>query len=109
MLRFFRDRPEMLHKLLGTLRDSLTEHLAQLSVRPFPSVETVAQRLHGLKGAAAMYGAERLRFAAQDLEARVKAGESLEQLEREFAQLDAVGRETLAGVARLMETPGPGA
>ena len=109
VLRFFRDRPEMLRKLLGTLRDSLTEHLAQLSVRPFPSTEVVAQRLHGLKGAAAMYGAERLRFAAEDLEARVRAGEPLGQLEREFAQLDAVGRETLAGIARLMEPAGPGA
>lgn len=106
VMRFFRDRPEMVRKLLRTLHESVTAHLADLAPRPLQDRDEVARRLHGLKGAAAMYGAERLRHAAQALEAQVHEGRLLEDLEREFDKLDAVGRQTLAEVARLIDKAG---
>jgi CheY-like chemotaxis protein len=100
----FTGRPATLRKLYSALQESIAMHLEALRTGREGTAMEVAPTLHGLKGAAGMYGARRLQTAARTLEGAVLGGADIPSLADEFDALERTGRETLDEVHRLLES-----
>lgn len=100
----FSGRPATLRKLYTALQESIAMHLGSVRRARTDDPAGVAPALHGLKGAAGMYGAVRLQVAASALEGAVVEGARMDELAGQFDQLDAIGRDTADAVQRLLES-----
>jgi CheY-like chemotaxis protein len=104
IVKRFTGRPATLRKLYTALQESIVMHLDAIRVAREQKSLAVTAALHGLKGAAGMYGARRLQHEASSIESALLGGSSLDSLADAFDQLEVTGRQTVDSVHQLLES-----
>ena len=104
IIKRFTGRPATLRKLYSALQESIVMHLDAIRSSRTQKSISVAAALHGLKGAAGMYGAKRLQLEAKSIEAMLLGGTALDELNDELDQLERTGRATVDAVHQLLES-----
>ena len=104
IVKRFTGRPATLRKLYTALQESIVMHLDAIRVARSQKSLAVSASLHGLKGAAGMYGAKRLQKEASAIETALLGGTAPDSLSDAFDQLDRTGRLTVDAVHELLES-----
>jgi HPt (histidine-containing phosphotransfer) domain-containing protein len=100
----FAGRPSTLRKLYTALQESIVMHLDAIRLGRVQRSLAVLPALHGMKGAAGMYGARRLQRESSAIEIALRAGADIDALSQEFDVLEQTGRATVDAVHQLLES-----
>ena len=104
IVRRFAARPATLRKLYTALQESIVMHLDAIRLARAQQSMAVLPALHGLKGAAGMYGAKRLQRETSEIEKALRAGTAIAAVTAEFDRLEQTGNSTVDAVRRLLES-----
>jgi PAS domain S-box-containing protein len=109
IVKRFAARPATLRKLYTALQESIVTHLDAIRLARAEQSLSVLTALHGMKGAAGMYGAKRLQREASGIEKTLRAGTAIDAVAADFDRLEQTGRLTVDAVRQLLESLASGA
>jgi HPt (histidine-containing phosphotransfer) domain-containing protein len=104
IVRRFAARPATLRKLYTALQESIVMHLDAIRLARAQQSMAVLPALHGLKGAAGMYGAKRLQRETSEIEKALRAGTAIAAVTADFDRLEQTGNSTVDAVRQLLES-----